>query len=61
MSKFHTFTSPDNLAVIINLKKITAIVETHEGKSTIFLDNGHNISVNEDLNSIRFDLDSNKQ
>jgi hypothetical protein len=61
MSKFHTFTSPENLAVIINLKKISAIVETHDGKSTIFLDNGHNILVNEEPHNIRLDLDSDKQ
>ena len=61
MSKFHTFTSPENLAVIINLKKISAIVETHDGKSNIFLDNGHNILVNEEPHNIRLDLDSDKQ
>ncbi|MDX3914762.1 MULTISPECIES: hypothetical protein [Olivibacter] len=61
MSKFHTFTSPENLSVMINLKKIAAVSALRDGKSNILLDNGHNIIVEEQVHNIQTELDSDKQ
>lgn len=60
MSKFHVFTSPENFAVIINVKKISAILETADGKSNVILDNGRSFLVDEGTHSIKVKLEGEK-